>query len=204
MKNQILHRGIKQARRLEERLDLPASITEAAKSRLREAQREGLIQGHTVEEVATAIVYATCRERGVARGLCETAAAGNVDCDTVGKAFRRLSRDLGLEIQPLAAAEYVPHLCDVLGQPEAVAAAAVELLDSPGGESAYTGYSPPALAAAAIYLAATERETGLTQSEAADVAHVSTVTIRNHCSELRTAATEPEAEDGRRERADTG
>ncbi len=162
---------------------VPRSVREVASVIYRRALDEDLIRGRSIEGVAAAALYAACRQEGIPRSLDEITAVARVEQKEIGRTYRYISRELGLEMEPVDPKKYVPRFCSDLDLPEEVQAKAKEIIETTAEEGLLSGKSPTGYAAAAIYAAALLCNEKKTQREVADVANVTEVTIRNRYQE---------------------
>jgi transcription initiation factor TFIIB len=166
-------------RRLVGALSLPKHVRESACSLFRSAQKADLLQGRSLEGFAAATVYATCRVCSVSRTVEEVVEAAKATEAEHRAAYRALNRELDVATGPIHPVEYVPRYASELDVSETVRrraeAHARRLRES--GDAA--GRNPSGVAAACLYTAAREVGTSLTQQDAAEVAGVTPVTVRN-------------------------
>ena len=169
--------------RMASALGVPRSVREVASVLYRRALEEDLIRGRSIEGVATSTLYAACRMEGIPRSLDEITAVSRVDRMEIGRTYRYISKELGLEMQPVDPKKYVPRFCSELELPDEVESKANEIIDTTAEKGMLSGKSPTGYAAAAIYAAALLCNKKKTQREVADVAQVTEVTIRNRYQE---------------------
>ncbi|MFC6905288.1 transcription initiation factor IIB family protein [Halalkalicoccus tibetensis] len=167
-----------QIRRLSSALALPDSIRDQACSLFRSAQNEELVTGRSLEGFTAATVYAACRVHGVSRTRAEILDASRATRPELDAAYDAINRELGLPVGPLDPGDYIPRFGSRLDLPREVRARGTELLESAVEDELIGGHNPAGVAAACLYTAAREREAGVTQKQAADVADVSPPTIR--------------------------
>ncbi len=165
-------------------LDLPESIEERACVLFESAQKEGLLQGRSIEGFAAAAVYATCRTASISRTVAEIVGAATARRSELDVAYDALNRELGLPTGPIHPREYLPRFACKLDLPSAVERRARDLAERARREGIDTGRNPGGVAAACLYTAAREEEVSLTQKEAAAVADVAPVTVRETYHEL--------------------
>jgi len=176
--------GFTEIRRIVSALDLPTDVRESACSLFESAQEEDLLRGRSLEGFAAAAVYAVCRSRSVSRAIKEIVDPARADRAELRAAYDAMNRELGLPTGPVDPAEYLPRYADRLDLGPDVERRARELLE--GADQGFVvGRNPCGVAAACLYTAATEAEADITQSEAADVADVTPVTLRDTYVELR-------------------
>ena len=164
-------------------LGLPRAVRETASVIYRRALDEDLIRGRSIEGVATAALYAGCRQEGLPRSLEEVANYSRVERKEIGRTYRYVSQELGLELRPVDPKQYVPRFCSSLGVSERVQQKANEIIDETAEKGLLSGKSPTGYAAAAIYASALLCNEKRTQKEVAEVANVTEVTIRNRYQE---------------------
>ncbi|WP_436928060.1 transcription initiation factor IIB [Halosimplex amylolyticum] len=169
--------------RMASALGVPRSVREVASIVYRRALDEDLIRGRSIEGVATACLYAACRKQGIPRSLEEIADVSRVDRTEIGRTYRYVSKELGLEMEPVDPKRYVPRFCSELDLAEEVQTKANEIIDQTAEQGLLSGKSPTGFAAAAIYAASLLCNEKKTQREVADVAQVTEVTIRNRYQE---------------------
>ena len=169
--------------RMASALGVPRSVREVASVIYRRALSEDLIRGRSIEGVSTAALYAACRKEGIPRSLEEISEVSRVDRKEIGRTYRYISQELGLEMRPVDPKKYVPRFCSELELSEEVQSKAKEIIDTTAEEGLLSGKSPTGSAAAAIYAASLLCNQKKTQREVADVAQVTEVTIRNRYQE---------------------
>lgn len=169
--------------RMSSALDLPEGIREVASVLYRRALNEDLIRGRSIEGVATACLYAGCRQETLPRSLEEIEDVSRVERKEIGRTYRYVSKALGLEMNPVDPKQYVNRYCSELELSEKVKTKAMEIIDETAEMGLLSGKSPTGYAAAAIYAAALICNEKRTQREVADVAQVTEVTIRNRYQE---------------------
>jgi len=175
--------ALSETNRMASGLGVPRSVREVASVIYRRALKEDLIRGRSIEGVATACLYAACRREGISRTLDEVTEVSRVEQKEIGRAYRYISQELGLEIPPTDPKEYLPRFASELDLSEEVTSKAREVVDTAAEQGLLSGKSPSGFAAAGIYAASllcNERET---QHEIAEVAQVTKVTIRNRYQE---------------------
>lgn len=187
-------RNIKQAlgeiTRMGSALGLSDQVRETAGIIYKRAVKENLLPGRSIESMSTAALYAAARQHGTPRPQTEFASVSRVEKLVFQRAYRYLSRELGLQIEPEDPAEYIPQFASSLEVPEEVIRMSRDLLSVGKSQALHSGKSPAGMAAAAIYAAAKLTNEQLTQEDVSNVSHVSQVTIRNHYTDLLEAYAE--------------
>ena len=168
-------------------LELGESIVERACALFWQAQSAALLQGRSIEAMAAASVYATCRCNGLPRTPSDVAAPARVEAERVRHCYAILNRELDLPTVPPSPAVYVPRFASELGLSDGTRHYGTQLAERAHDRGLSNGKNPAGVAAGALYLAARERAESVTQAALADVASVSTVTVRNRWEELQEA-----------------
>jgi transcription initiation factor TFIIB len=172
-------------RRLVGELSLPDRVRDHACSLFDSAQEEDLVRGRSLEGFAAAAVYAACRVASVSRTVDEVVDAARATGDEQSAAYDALNRELGLPVGPIDPAEYVPRFASELDLDNDVERRAREFVAEASDRGLVAGRNPGGVAAACLYTAARALGAPCTQSEAADVADVTPVTIRSTYKEFR-------------------
>jgi transcription initiation factor TFIIB len=178
-----LQQALGEIDRMASALGVPRSVREVACVLYRRALTEDLIRGRSIEGVATAALYAACRQEAIPRSLDEVADVSRVERQEIGRTYCYISHELELEMKPVDPMKYVPRFCSDLGVSEDVQATACEIIETTAEQGLLSGKSPTCYAAAAIYAASLLCNEKKTQTEVATVAQVTTVTIRNRYQE---------------------
>jgi len=171
--------------RMASAIDVPVSVRKTAAVIYRRALGDDLIRGRSIEGVATAVLYAACRQDGIPRSLDDVIAVSRVDKTEVGRAHRYLCSELGLELLPFEPAAFVPQIASKLGLSQDAQREAIEIVGAAGEKGLHSGKAPAGLAGAALYAASRGSSEEPTQREVADSASVTEATIRNRYREQK-------------------
>lgn len=179
-----LKHALGEINRMASALGLPEPVRQTAGVLYRRAVAKNLLPGRLIEGMSTATLYAVARQQGLPRPLNEFAAVSRVEKIRIQRAYRYLSRELGLEIEPEQPTLYIPQFASSLDVSDDTKRLARELLEVAMNNAVHSGKSPAGLAAAALYAATRLTNEQLTQETVSEVANVSLVTIRNRYQEL--------------------
>ncbi|WP_135306068.1 transcription initiation factor IIB [Haloarcula amylovorans] len=181
-------RNLKQAlgeiSRMASALGVSSPVRETAGAIYHRAVDENLLPGRSIEGMSTASLYAAARQHGTPRSLSEFATVSRVKEIRIQRAYRYMSRELNLQIEPADPLEYVPQFASALEISDEATRQARDLLKTAKAEGVHSGKSPDGLAAAAIYAATHLTNEQLTQETVGNAAHVSKVTVRTRYKEL--------------------
>jgi transcription initiation factor TFIIB len=181
-----LKHALGEIERMASALGLPQSTRETASVMYRRALDEDLLRGRSIEGMSSAAVHAAARQAGIPRSVDEITAVSRVEELTITRAYRHLTRELGIEIGPANPLDYIPRLASDLDLSEEAEQQSRDLLASviETDESYLSGKSPVGLAAAAVYAGALLANEKVTQRAVSEEADISEVTIRNRYREL--------------------
>jgi transcription initiation factor TFIIB len=181
-------RNLKQAfdeiDRMASALGLPEAVRETAGILYRRAVEEGLLPGRSIEGMATAALYASARQHQTPRSPFVVETVSRVEKKRFQRAYRYLSRELNLEIEPESPDQHLPRLASSLDVTDEALRRARELLDVAQRNGIHSGKSPVGMAASALYAATYLTNEKLTQETVSSAASVSKVTIRTRYQEL--------------------
>ena len=195
-KERNLKQALGEIERMSSALGLPQSVRETASMIYRQALKNDMLPGRSIEGIATASLHAAARMEQIPRSIDETAAVSRVDAEEFKRAYRYINRELELKIQPPDPNEYLPRFASGLEIDKETEHRARELLETGKRANLHSGKSPVGLAAAAIYAASQSTSDTLTQSDVSKVTDISEVTIRNRYQELLAAEDERFSGDG--------
>jgi len=165
-------------------LGVPRSTRETASVIYRRALDGGLLPGRSIEGVAAAALYAATRLDGIARSIDEVANVSRIAALEIERTYRYINRELSLKVPPTDPNEYVGRFASSLECSDDVRRRARELVRAATDAGVHSGRHPVGIAAAALYAAATLEDVTITQSDVAEAADVSEVTIRNRYREV--------------------
>lgn len=181
-------RNLKQAfgeiDRMASALGLPKPCRETAGVIYRQAVEHELLPGRSIEGMATASLYAGARKQGTPRTLVEFETVSRVEKLRIQRAYRYLSQELDLRLEPADPLQYVPQFSSALELSDEAEQRSRELLEAAKADALHSGRSPASIAAAALYAAGRLTNEEITQEGVSDVAHVSCVTIRKRYTEI--------------------
>ena len=166
------------------RLSIPRSVREDAAFIYRDAAKNKLIRGRSIESMVAASLYMACRRNGIPRSLDEVAESFKISKKQIGRNQRFLSRKLKIKLNPTSPCEFIPRFASQLGVSSKVEVKAIEILKESIRQGLNNGKGPTGLAAAALYIASYLLNERKTQKDIADVVGVTEVTIRNRYKEL--------------------
>ncbi|MBI2662671.1 transcription initiation factor IIB [Candidatus Woesearchaeota archaeon] len=176
--------ALAELKRVSSFLKLPKSVEEEAARIYRLAVQKGLVRGRSMESVIAGALYAACRRHEIPRTLDEMGEASGIEKKEIGRTYRFVTRELGINIKPSNPADYIPRFASALKLSPETQSKAVEILELARDIELTSGRGPTGIAAASLYVSSLIHGEKRTQREVADVAGVTEVTIRNRYKEL--------------------
>ena len=166
------------------KLGIAKDIKETAALIYRKAVEKNLIRGRSIESIVCAAVYAACRKINLPRTLDEIAKASDANKKKIGKAYRHLAKELGLNLKPTTPYSYVAQFCNKLDLDKQAIVISEDIVRKSIENGISSGKGPTGVAAASIYIASVILKKPKTQKEVARVSGVTEVTIRNRYKEI--------------------
>ncbi len=165
-------------------LELQKNLRECAAKIYRDAVDKHLIRGRSIEGVAAASLYAACRLYKVPRTLNEIAEVARVDKKEIGRAFRFISKELNLNLNPTKPIDFLNRFVSELGLSSKCQKTAKKILKLAEMSSLTSGRGPTGVCAAAIYCSTILCNERRTQRRIAQISQCTEVTVRNRFAEL--------------------
>jgi transcription initiation factor TFIIB len=165
-------------------LNLPGDLRETTSLLYRKAAKRRLIKGRSIEELASAMLYITCRQYGIPRTLKEIAAVSRMPLKKIRRAYIFLLHKLEIKLAPADPVCYIPRFCSELGLSDVIRERAIKIVSEDKERIAAKGWTPTGTAAAAIYLASLLTGESVEGKDMAKVAGTTPVTIQNRYKEL--------------------
>ena len=183
-----LRQGFIEIRRMTSALGLSRSIRDQACQLFRTAQDADLLQGRSIEVIASASVYAVCRLNEQPRPFGDVARVSKMSEEKIQRGYRLLNRELDLPVPPADPMQYLPQLASALEASQETERRARELLEAAEDSRIANGQNPMGAAAGALYLASRQTGEFLNQKAVAEAAEVSAVTVRERYQDLQSVA----------------
>lgn len=183
-KKRGLKKGLVEIKRMTSALGITGAVTESASVILRQASKQDLLLGRSVEGVATASVYAAARLEEVAHSYSEVAAVSRVSKKRIRRSFMGLTRNIDILIPPTPPKEYIDRFSGKLDLDSEVSLKAKRLVKEYRDSDICEGVAPTSLAASAVYAAAIAVGVNITQTDVSENINVSEPTIRKFYSTM--------------------
>jgi transcription initiation factor TFIIB len=181
-----LARALSEMKRISSQLGMPSGILESAAFVYRKALSMGITKGRSINAVVAAALYAASRLHKSPRTLEEIAEMSKrISKKEVARVYRIILNKLPqLHVPLIEPEEYIPRLATDLKLTGEVQVRALEILEQAKELHITRGKLPIGIAAAAIYIAATELDERRTQNEVCEAAQITEVTLRTRYKEL--------------------
>lgn len=177
--------ALSELERQSSRLGIPRPIREDAALIYRNAAKNNLVRGRSIESVVAASIYTACRLGGIPRTLDEVSEVSKITKKQIGKTYRFLARELNIKVRPISPADFVPRFASQLGLSGVVQSKAISIINEFREKGLLTGLEPTGVAAATLYLSSLLHGERRTQRDVAEISGVTEVTIRNRYRDLK-------------------
>ena len=186
-----LRQAFSELDRLKDKLGLPDAIVEKTAYIYRKAQERGLVRGRTIHSMLAAAVYAACRELGIPKTLKEIATASSIRRRMLAKNYRVLKLELDIStpmVDPMKCIVKVANkvnLNEMTKLSEKTKRYAMSIMNDITKNDISGGKDPMGMAATVLYISCIKTGENITQTDIANAAGVTEVTIRNRFKDLR-------------------
>ena len=180
-----LARAIKELERLSDLLHIPESAKLEAIHIYRRALDKGLVKGRSINVIAAASLYTSCRLNLIPRSMKKLARMTPIPKKDLARSYRLILKELNLRMPVPSPGIRISKIAEAVGISHRSQLVAIEILRKAEQLKLTSGKDPTGLAAAALYLACILNREKFTQKSLAEVAEVTEVTIRNRYKNLR-------------------
>ena len=184
-KRRNLTRAASEIQRIGGSLGAGKGIVEGAYEIYRKGIEDGTTRRRSILGMSEAALYLACKERGIARTAEEI---GHMSDGVEGKNIRHYSKVLmkgaGMRTSAPDPSSQVSRIANRAGLGGVTERKAIQILDKVKNDSVLAGKRPVSIAAAALYLAANQASTHMTQIRIAYAAGVTTITLRKRATEI--------------------
>ncbi len=181
--NEPIDRNFRQAfnelYRLKDKLALSDSVVEKAAYIYRKALEKKMVRGRSISDMMGSALYAACRETNTPRTLKDIAETMNIKKGDLAAYYRLLVKELDLKMPVVDSVQNVARIASKIGLSEKTKRYAIEILRKAEENKLSAGKNPMSLAATALYISCLKMGENHSQSDLAEAANVTEVTIRN-------------------------
>ena len=180
-----LRQAFSELDRLKDKLGVSDAVIEKTAYIYRKAQERGLVRGRTISATIGAALYIACRETGASRTLKDIAEIGNVKRKDLARIYRLVVMELDLKIPLIDPMKCVVRVANRANLSERTKRVALKIMKGVTSSGISAGKDPMGLAASALYLACLNTGESRTQTDIAEAAGVTEVTVRNRYKNLK-------------------
>jgi transcription initiation factor TFIIB len=184
--NKNLMQAFNELDKLKDKLALPDAVIERTAYIYRKARQRGLVRGRTTDGILTAAIYIACRDLGVTKTLKEVAAASSIRFKILSRSYRILVTELEIStppvIDPMKCIVKVANNADLN---ENTKRRAMDVMNNITKREISAGKNPMAVAATVLYVSCLNTGVNKTQTDIADAAGITEVTLRNRYKDLK-------------------
>ncbi|MEO9321348.1 MAG: TFIIB-type zinc ribbon-containing protein [Nitrososphaera sp.] len=184
-----LRQAFSELDRLKDKLSLSDAVVEKTAYIYRKAQERGLVRGRTISATVGAAVYIACREAGTSRTLKDIAQIGNIKRKDLARIYRLVVIELDLKIPLIDPMKCIGRVASKANLSEKTRRVALNVMTRVVQSGISAGKDPMGLAASVLYLACLSTGESRTQTDIAEAAGVTEVTVRNRYKNLRSQLT---------------
>lgn len=181
---QSLHRGLRELRGTCEELEVGRFVRERAAKLFRDAVLDGLLQGRSIEAFAGAAIFVALREISYPITFGWLAEMTLANESEISDAYRQLLSTFELRVLPPEPEDFLPCIASRLDVCPKVERTAALILERAREAGLSNGKHPAGFAGAAIYIAVQQWNIELLQSDVANAADVSVVTISRRSTDI--------------------
>jgi len=180
-----LRQAFSELDRLKDKLGLSDAAVEKTAYIYRKAQERGLVRGRTISAMVGAAIYIACRETGTSRTLKDIAEIGNIKRKDLARIYRIVVMELDLKVPMIDPMKCIVRVANRANLSERTKRMAMSIMKNVTKSRISAGKDPMGLAASVLYLACLNSGESKTQTDIADAAGVTEVTVRNRYKNLK-------------------
>jgi transcription initiation factor TFIIB len=184
MEHEPLHM-IMELHKLQEKLLIPDEVIQEAQILYDKARQSGLSRGRKCPVLIGAALYLACREAQSPTTLNDIAIAVNVKRRTLAKVYRTMISELVLSIPLADTRKFIIRLVSIIRITEKTRQIAARMMNEIIKREIPAGKKPISVAAAVLYMSCEISGEYKSQSEIANAAGISLLTLRNRFLELK-------------------
>jgi transcription initiation factor TFIIB len=180
-----LRQAFSELDRLKDKLRLSDAAVEKTAYIYRKAQERGLVRGRTISAMIGAAIYIACRETGTSRTLKDIAEIGNIKRKDLARIYRIVVMELDLKIPMIDPMKCIVRVANRANLSERTKRMGMSIMKNVTKSGISAGKDPMGLAASVLYLACLNSGESKTQTDIAEAAGVTEVTVRNRYKNLK-------------------
>jgi transcription initiation factor TFIIB len=170
---------------LKDKLGLPDAIVEKTAYIYRKAQQRGLVRGRTISAALAAATYVTCRETEIPKTLKEIAQASNIKRKSLARSYRLLISKLDIKIPIVDPTKCIIKVSNKANLDEKTKRKAIDIMYYLNRKEVPAGKDPMGIAATVLYIACLNTGEKRTQTDIAQAAGITEMTLRNRYKQMK-------------------
>jgi transcription initiation factor TFIIB len=170
---------------LKDKLGLSDAIVEKTAYIYRKAQQRMLIRGRTISGILAAAIYIACREVGTPRNLKDITIASNIKRKDIARNYRMLLSKLEIKVPNADPIKCISKIANKANLSEKTKRQAISIMNEIVKKEISAGKDPMGFAATVLYMSCLKTGEERTQTQVAQAAGVTDVTLRNRFKELK-------------------
>lgn len=171
--------------RIQDKICVSDHVKELAAYIYRKAVEQKITQGRSINAVVAASMYAACRNTQTLRTLRDITEATDIKPKKISQSYRAIVKQLDLKIPVVNQVHCLSKISNNLGVSEKTKYFALEILQKAKDMRILAGRDPVGISAAVLYYACLIKKESFTQTQVAEAARVTVVTVRNRFQEIR-------------------
>lgn len=179
-----LIRAFSELGRLRDKLGLSDSVMEKTAYVYRKAHEKGLVKGRSTSSFIAAAVYVACREMDASRTLGDIAKGTGVKRTVISRSYRLIVRGLEINIPLADPMKCIARIANKANLSEKTKRTAMSTMTSLIEAGITAGKLPMGLAATVLYISCIANGESKTQSDIAEIAGITEVTLRNRFKDI--------------------
>jgi transcription initiation factor TFIIB len=180
-----LRQAFSELDRLKDKLGVSDAVIEKTAYIYRKAQERGLVRGRTISAMVGAALYIACRESGASRTLKDIAQIGNIKRKDLARIYRLVVMELDMKIPMIDPMKCIVRVANRANLSERTKRMAMNTMREVTKSGISAGKDPMGLAASVLYLSCLTTGESRTQTDIAEAAGVTEVTVRNRYKNLK-------------------
>lgn len=173
---------------IKEKLGLSDMLKEKAEHFYKRIIEKNNMKGRAIDFMLAAAIYVACRESETSHTLVDISRATNLKRKNITKYYRFIVKNLNLQMPVSDNKESILRISISMGISEKTTQHVIKILNIAKQKNHLAGKNPMGVTAAAIYLASGHIGEKISQRKLAEVAMITSTTIRNRCKGLRSIA----------------
>ncbi|MFI5416947.1 MAG: transcription initiation factor IIB family protein [Nitrososphaerales archaeon] len=181
-----LNKAVREIQRITEILGMKSLVAERATYIYRKAFGQGLIRGRSISGIAAAAIYVACKEREIPFSADDIEKMiDGLSKKNILRYYKMLLKCMKISLGLPSPLAHISKIAGRTGLSVKTERKALEILAKIGTNSLLCGKKPVSIAAAALYIASLQTCEHTTQLRIAMATDLTTITIRNRCSDIK-------------------